>query len=112
MAFANAKYNRMAFGNQGRTHRADANHVRSRSSATASLRIPALRLRGLYLQAAIAAGLDHPLLLQYGGNVAETVRTVLPTLESLDIASANEVNVDTLAARLRDEAVATRATVV
>jgi hypothetical protein len=35
-----------------------------------------------------------------------------PGLKSLGIASADEVTVDTLAVRSRDEAVATRATVV
>jgi hypothetical protein len=38
-------------------------------------------------------------------------RRLLPALESLSIASADEVDGDLLAARLRDEAVATRATV-
>jgi SAM-dependent methyltransferase len=38
--------------------------------------------------------------------VAETVRSILPKLEALGIAIASELDVDTLAERLRDEAVA------
>jgi ubiquinone/menaquinone biosynthesis C-methylase UbiE len=62
----------------------------------------------LLLQAGIGAGPDHPLYAL----VAETVRTLLPTLESLGIATANEVQIDTLARRISDEAVATSGTVV
>jgi ubiquinone/menaquinone biosynthesis C-methylase UbiE len=40
--------------------------------------------------------------------VAETVRSLLPRMEALGIAKADEVNVDTLEQRLREEALATR----
>jgi SAM-dependent methyltransferase len=59
-------------------------------------------------QATIAAGPDHPLYAV----VAETVRTVLPALEQQGIATADEVAVDTLAVRLRDEVVTSGATVI
>jgi SAM-dependent methyltransferase len=42
--------------------------------------------------------------------IAETVRSLLPKLEACGIATAAEIDVDTLADRLRDEAVANRAT--
>ena len=40
--------------------------------------------------------------------LAETVRSVLPRLEALGITAAEEVDIETLATRLRDEAIATR----
>ena len=61
----------------------------------------------LYLHAGIAAGPDHPLY----SVVAETVRTLLPAVEQLGIATADEVDVDTLAERISDEVVATQGTV-
>jgi len=62
---------------------------------------------GLYLHAGIAAGPDHPLYTV----AAETVRTLLPTMEQLGIATADEVDVDTLAARVSDEVVGAQGTV-
>jgi SAM-dependent methyltransferase len=41
---------------------------------------------------------------------AETVRTLLPQIERLGLASAEQVDIDSLAGRLRDEAIATRLT--
>lgn len=61
---------------------------------TAGLPPPAL-----YLHAAIAAGPDPPLY----AHVAAFVRTLLPAMERLGIVSAGAVEVDTLAAQLRDE---------
>ncbi len=62
----------------------------------------------LYVNAPIAAGLDHPLY----AHAAELVRTLLPTMEQLGVASVDEVGIATLAARLRDEAAASGGTVV
>jgi hypothetical protein len=41
---------------------------------------------------------------------AETVPTLLPQIERLGLASAEQVDIDSLADRLRDEAIATRLT--
>lgn len=60
----------------------------------------------LSLHAGIAAGPDHHLY----AIVAETIRTLLPAVIQLGIASADEVEIDTLARRLSDEMVATRGT--
>jgi len=62
----------------------------------------------LYVHALIAAGPTHPLY----AHAADLVRALLPELEWLGVTSADEVGTDTLAARLRDEAVAASATVV
>jgi SAM-dependent methyltransferase len=43
---------------------------------------------------------------------AETVRSLLPAIEQLGIATAAEIDLDTLAARLRDEALAANAAMV
>ena len=43
---------------------------------------------------------------------AEFVRTVLPALEALEVATAGEVDVETLASRISAEAVAAGATVI
>jgi hypothetical protein len=70
------------------------------------------KLRG----ASVEAGLPEPELelnapvggdLRWGGHefAAGTVRTLLPLLERFDIASAEEVGVETLAERLREETV-------
>ena len=40
--------------------------------------------------------------------IAATVRSLLPVIEGLDVASADEVQVDTLAERLRADVVAGR----
>jgi SAM-dependent methyltransferase len=61
----------------------------------------------LYLHAGIAAGRDHPLYAV----VAETVRTLLPTMEQLGIATADEVDVDTLAERISNEVAGAQGTV-
>lgn len=59
-----------------------------------------------YLHAGIAAGPHHPLYTV----VAETVRTLLPAMEQLGIATADEVGVDTLAERISDEVVGAQGT--
>ena len=69
--------------------------------AAADLLSPALSLH-----AGIAAGPDHPLYTI----VAETIRTLLPAVTQLGIASADEVEIDTLAQRLSDEMVTTQGT--
>lgn len=61
---------------------------------TAGLPPPAV-----YMHAAIAAGPTPPLY----AHVAAFVHTLLPAMERLGIVSAGEVEVDTLAAQLRDE---------
>jgi SAM-dependent methyltransferase len=53
----------------------------------------------LYMHAAIAVGPDSPLY----AHVAAFVRTLLPAMERLGIVSAGEVEVDALAAQLREE---------
>jgi SAM-dependent methyltransferase len=70
---------------------------------TAGLPPPAL-----YVHAGIGAGQHHPLY----SVVADLVRTLLPALEELAIATANEIDVDTLADRLSNEAVAESGTAV
>lgn len=54
------------------------------------------------------SGLDSPVYAY----VAQTTRTLLPLMERTGMATAAEVAVDTLAARLRDQIVAADATVV
>jgi ubiquinone/menaquinone biosynthesis C-methylase UbiE len=54
----------------------------------------------LSVSAAVAAGADSPAY----ENLAEAVRSLLPRLEEFGIASAREVEIDTLAERLRAEA--------
>jgi hypothetical protein len=44
--------------------------------------------------------------------IADLMRTLLPTMEALGIATADEVDVDTLASRISDEAVAAGATLI
>jgi SAM-dependent methyltransferase len=61
----------------------------------------------LYLHAGIAAGPHHPLYTV----AAETVRTLLPAMERLGIATADEVAVDTLAERISAEVVGAQGTV-
>ncbi len=73
---------------------------------------------GMHLfQMMLDAGLSHPqcrveYLLDGGRDsiiyewFAETLRTVLPKLEASGLASAAELDIDTLAQRMRDEAVA------
>ncbi len=65
----------------------------------AGLPAPALRADTL-----VAAGPDSP-LYQY---IAHTIRSLLPLMERLGIATAEEVAIETLAERLRAEVVAAR----
>lgn len=60
----------------------------------------------LSLHAGIAAGSDHPLYTI----VAETIRTLLPAVEELGLATTNQVDIDTLARRLSVEIVASQGT--
>jgi 2-polyprenyl-3-methyl-5-hydroxy-6-metoxy-1,4-benzoquinol methylase len=62
----------------------------------------------LSAQAAIGAGRDHPLY----AHIAGLIRTLLPSMETLGIATAREVDIETLQQRLGDEVVAAGATVV
>jgi len=62
----------------------------------------------LSVQASIGAGPDHPVYAA----VADLMRTLLPTIEALGVATADEVDVDTLTSRIGDEAVAAGATLV
>jgi 2-polyprenyl-3-methyl-5-hydroxy-6-metoxy-1,4-benzoquinol methylase len=71
--------------------------------AAAGLPPPALSLH-----AGIATGPDHPLYTI----VAETIRTLLPAAEQSGIATASEVDVDTLARRISDEVVDARGTAI
>ena len=74
------------------------------------------------LQTFIAAGLPLPDLIagaRAGGgpdwpgydNVAGLMRSLLPAAERFGVVSAGEVQIETLAERIRDEAVALKATV-
>lgn len=67
-----------------------------------------LPLPALSLHAGIAAGADHPLYTI----VAETIRTLLPEVEKLGLATTSEVDIDTLARRLSDELVAAQGTAI
>jgi SAM-dependent methyltransferase len=62
----------------------------------------------LSAHAAVGAGRDHPLY----AHIAGLMRTLLPSTETLGIATASEVDIDTLEQRLADEVVATGATIV
>ncbi len=67
-----------------------------------------LPLPALSIQASIGAGPEHPVYTA----VAGLMRTLLPSIVALGVATADEVDVDTLASRISDEAVATGATVI
>jgi hypothetical protein len=56
----------------------------------------------------VESGPDSPVYAY----VAQTTRTLLPLMERTGVATATEVEVDTLAARLREQVVAADATVV
>lgn len=62
----------------------------------------------LSLRAAIGAGPDDPVY----SSVAALIHTLLPTIEQLGIASAEEVGVETLAARLSAEVTASNGTII
>lgn len=62
----------------------------------------------LSLHAGIAAGPNHPLYTI----VAETIRSLLPVVEQVGLATAGEVEIETLARRLSDEMVATQGTAI
>jgi SAM-dependent methyltransferase len=67
-----------------------------------------LPLPALSIQASIGAGPEHPVYTA----VAGLMRTLLPSIVALGVATAEEVDVDTLASRISDAAVATSATVI
>jgi ubiquinone/menaquinone biosynthesis C-methylase UbiE len=58
----------------------------------------------------LGARVDHDAPAASYGALAEITRTLLPVMERTGIATAREIEIDTLAARLRDEALAHRAT--
>jgi SAM-dependent methyltransferase len=62
----------------------------------------------LSVHAAVGAGPEHPVYAA----AAEFVRTVLPAIEAQGVATARDVDVETLASRISEEATATGATVV
>ena len=62
----------------------------------------------LSVHAALGAGRDHLLY----AHIAGLMRTLLPSIETLGIATASEVDIETLQQRLADEVVAAGATVV
>lgn len=62
----------------------------------------------LSVQAAVGAGPAHPLY----AHICGLMRTLLPTIESLGVASASEVDIETLEQRLDDEVVTAGATIV
>lgn len=78
----------------------------------------ATRLARVFLDAGLprpelllGARVDHGAPAASYGALAEITRTLLPVMERTGIATAREIEIDTLAARLRDEALAQRATV-
>lgn len=62
----------------------------------------------LSVHAVVGAGRGHPLY----AHIAGLMRTLLPTIESLGVATAREVGIETLEQRLGDEVVAAGATIV
>jgi SAM-dependent methyltransferase len=62
----------------------------------------------LSLHAAVGAGPNHPLY----AHVAGFMRTLLPTFEALGVATAEDVDIETLERRVNEEAVAMDATLV
>jgi hypothetical protein len=70
--------------------------------------LPGCLCPALYEYAGIGAGPDHPLY----SVVVNLIRTLLPALEELGLATPAEVDVETLTRRLSDEVVATSGTVV
>jgi SAM-dependent methyltransferase len=62
----------------------------------------------LSLQATIGSGPGHPLY----AHIADLICTLLPTIESLAVATASEVNIETLEGRLSGEVVNASATIV
>jgi SAM-dependent methyltransferase len=62
----------------------------------------------LSVQAVVGAGHGHPLY----AHVAGLMRTLLPTMEARGVATASEVDIETLEQRLGDEVVTAAATIV
>jgi SAM-dependent methyltransferase len=62
----------------------------------------------LSVHAVAGAGSAHPLY----AHIAGLMRTLLPTMESLGVATASEVDIETLEQRLSDEVTTTGATIV
>ena len=67
-----------------------------------------LPMPDMILGARVATGPDSPAYRQ----VTELTRTLLPLMERVGVATAAEMEIETLAGRLREEAVANRATLV
>lgn len=74
----------------------------------AAFRTAGLPAPVLYVHAGIGAGPDHPLY----SVIADLIRTLLPSLEKLGLATAADVDVETLTRRLSDEVAANNGTVV
>jgi SAM-dependent methyltransferase len=62
----------------------------------------------LSVHAVVGAGSAHPLY----AHIAGLMRTLLPTMESLGVATARAVDIETLEQRLSDEVITTGATIV
>jgi SAM-dependent methyltransferase len=62
----------------------------------------------LSVHTAIGAGLAHPLF----AHIAGMIRTLLPTIESLGVATASEVDIESLERRLTNEVITASATMV
>ena len=67
-----------------------------------------LSLPTLTAHAAVGAGPAHPLY----AHVAGLIRTLLPTIETLGVATTSDVDIETLEQRLEDDVVAAGATIV
>lgn len=65
----------------------------------AGLPAPEMRLSG-----ALGGGEDHPVY----SLIAESLRSLLPVLKKFDVASAEQLDIDSLAARMRQEMIANR----
>jgi len=62
----------------------------------------------LSVHTVIGAGRAHPLY----AHIAGLIRTLLPTIESLGVATASEIDIETLEQRLGDQVVTSGATIV
>jgi hypothetical protein len=62
----------------------------------------------MILGARVEGGPDSPIY----GQVTQVTQTLLPLMQRTSVATAEEVGIDTLAARIREEAVAKNATLV
>jgi SAM-dependent methyltransferase len=82
-------------------------HPRMGTELFATFSAAALPPPAMQFDARIGGGPDHPAY----DRIADTVRSLLPAMEELGIATAGEVQIETLADRLRSEAVAAGAVI-